>query len=149
LLFDHCAECQSCCNVDSGFGTLEITLTEKETKVFRHLCIEDRCEHLGEQGCKLGDDKPLSCKLYPLSFDPQFKKYYFDAACPLLPEYMRQLKDEDSDASHHFREMNMLIEEMAVVDPKFLRRNHEVDLDFFELLPLPQPRHLKKPQHER
>lgn len=149
MLFDHCAKCQSCCNVDSGFGTLEITLTQKETKVFRHLCIEDRCEYLGEKGCTLGDSKPLSCKLYPLSFDPQVKKYYFDAACPLLPEYKRQLKDSDSDASKHFREMNTLIEEMAVVDPKFLSRNHEIDLDFFELVPLRQPSHLKKPQNER
>jgi hypothetical protein len=45
--------------------------------------------------------------------------------------------------------MNTLIEEMAVVDPKFLSRNHEIDLDFFELVPLRQPRHLKKPQNER
>ena len=117
--------------------------------MFRHLCIEDQCEHLGEKGCNLGDRKPLSCQLYPLSFDPQLKKYYFDAACPLLPEYKRQLKDSGSDASNHFREMNMRIEEMAVVDPKFLSRNHEIDLDFFELVPLRQPSRLKKPQHER
>jgi Fe-S-cluster containining protein len=149
LLFDHCAKCQSCCNVDAGFGTLEITLTQQETKVFRHLCIEDQCEHLGDKGCSLGDRKPLSCQLYPLSFDPQLKKYYFDAACPLLPEYKRQLKDSGSDASNHFREMNTRIEEMAVIDPKFLSRNHEIDLDFFELVPLRQPSHLKKPHHER
>jgi hypothetical protein len=117
--------------------------------VFRHLCIEDQCEHLGAKGCNLGDGKPLSCKLYPLSFDPELKKYYFDAACPLLPEYKRQLKDSDSDASNHFREMNTLIEEMAVVDPKFLSRNHEVDVDFFELVPLRQPKLLKKLKHER
>jgi hypothetical protein len=117
--------------------------------VFRHLCIEDQCEHLGEKGCDLGDGKPLSCKLYPLSFDPELHKYYFDAACPLLPEYKRQLKNSDSDASNHFREMNTLIEEMAVVDPKFLSRNHEVDVDFFELVPLRQPKLLKKLKHER
>ncbi len=148
MLFDHCAKCQSCCNVDSGYSPLEITLTQKETKVFRHLCIEDQCEYLGEKGCKLGDSKPLSCKLYPLSYDPQVKKYYFDAACPLLPEYKRQLKDSSSDASNHFREMNALLEEMSVVDPKFLSRNHAVDLDFFELVPLPHPSHLKKSNHE-
>jgi hypothetical protein len=83
-----------------------------------------------------------------LSFDPQVKKYYFDAACPLLPEYKRQLKDSNSDASKHLREMNTLIEEMAVVDPKFLSRNHEIDLDFFELVPLLPTSRLKKPQHE-
>jgi hypothetical protein len=38
---------------------------------------------------------------------------------------------------------------MAVVDPKFLSRNHEVDVDFFELVPLRQPKRLKKLKHER
>jgi hypothetical protein len=91
----------------------------------------------------LGDQKPLSCKLYPLSFDPESKKYDFDAACPLLPEYKRQLKDPRSDASKHMREMNRLLLDSAVVDAHFLQRNREIDLDFFDLVPVPKPQHLK------
>jgi Fe-S-cluster containining protein len=143
LLFDHCAECQSCCNVDAGYGSLEITLTRNETSVIKHLCIEDRCTHLGTQGCELGDSKPLSCKLYPLSFDHKAKKYYFDAACPLLPEYKRQLKNPDSDAATHLKTMHHLLMELTQTDTDFLKRNHQVDLDFFELTPLTKPTYLK------
>jgi Fe-S-cluster containining protein len=143
LLFDHCAECQSCCNVDAGYGALEITLTKHESSVIKHLCIEDQCMHLGPRGCTLGDDKPLSCKLYPLSFDHKAKKYYFDAACPLLPEYKRQLKNPDSEASNHFKQMNHLLTELSHTDEDFLERNHQVDLDFFELTPLKTPTYLK------
>jgi hypothetical protein len=143
LLFDHCAECQSCCHVEEGYGTLEITLTQQESKRFRHLCIEDQCEYLGAKGCTLGDQKPLSCKLYPLSFDPDTKKYSFDSDCPLLPEYKRQLKDPQSDASQHMREMNEQQLDRSLVDEPFLRRNREIDVDFFDLVPVPKPRHLK------
>ena len=142
MLFDHCAECQSCCNVDAGYGSLEITLTQNETSVLKHLCIEDQCTHLGPRGCKLGDSKPLSCKLYPLSFDHKAKQYYFDAACPLLPEYKRQLKNPDSDAAHHLKQMNHLLTALSETDEDFLKRNHEVDLDFFELTPLKTPTYL-------
>jgi len=143
LLFDHCAECQSCCNVDAGYGTLEITLTQAETAVHQHLCIEDRCTHLGAQGCKLGNTKPLSCKLYPLSFDHKSNAYYFDAGCPLLPEYKRQLKNPDSEASKHLKEMDHLLQQLIHTDEDFLKRNREVDLDFFELTPLAKPAYLK------
>jgi Fe-S-cluster containining protein len=143
LLFDHCAKCQSCCHVDAGYGTLEITLTQTEAELHEHLCIEDKCKHLGQQGCKLGDDKPLSCKLYPLSFDHKTKKYYFDAACPLLPEYKRQLKNSESDASKHMQKMDHLLMQLIHTDHEFLNRNHEIDLDFFELTPLATPTYLK------
>ena len=143
MLFDHCAECQSCCHVDAGFGSLEITLTQVEAQVFDHLCIENRCTHLGSQGCKLGDDKPLSCKLYPLSFDHTNKTYYFDAACPLLPEYTRQLKNPDSDAATHLKQMNQLLMQLIDTDEDFLKRNHQVDLDFFDLVPLSKPSYLQ------
>lgn len=143
MLFDHCAECQSCCNVDAGFGTLEITLTKVEASVHKHLCIEDRCTHLGEKGCELGDTKPLSCKLYPLSFDHKSKTYFFDAACPLLPEYKRQLKNPDSEAAAHLKQMDHLLTQLIDTDTDFLKRNREVDLDFFELTPISTPTYLK------
>lgn len=143
MLFDHCAECKSCCNVDAGYGSLEITLTKAETAVHKQLCIDDQCKHLGKQGCELGEEKPLSCKLYPLSFNPKTKKYYFDAACPLLPEYKRQLKKPDSDASNHLKKMDSLLTQLIATDAAFLKRNHEIDLDFFELTPIPQPAYLK------
>jgi Fe-S-cluster containining protein len=143
LLFDHCAECQSCCNVDAGFGTLEITLTRDEAAVHKHLCIQDRCTHLGKQGCQLGDEKPLSCKLYPLSFDHQANQYYFDAACPLLPEYKRQLRKPDSEAAMHLKQMDHLLKQLIQTDEDFLKRNREVDLDFFELTLISTPTYLK------
>ncbi len=143
MLFDHCAVCQSCCNVDSGYAPLEITLTQEESSVFQHICIEDQCEYLGDKGCKLGDDKPFSCKLYPLSFDPKDQAYYFDASCPLLPEYKKQLKNPDSDASIHFKSMDQLLMQLMTTDKKFLDRNHKVDLNFFELKPLKKPTYLK------
>jgi Fe-S-cluster containining protein len=121
---------------------LEITLTQHESIRHQHLCIEDRCQHLGNQGCTLGDDKPLSCKLYPLSYDHQSDQYYFDAACPLLPEYTRQLQDPQSDASAHLHEMNRQLTQLAAVDSDFLKRNHAIDLDFFELVPVTKPPHL-------
>lgn len=143
MLFDHCAECQSCCNVDAGFGPLEISLTKNETAVHQHLCIEDSCPQLGPKGCKLGDSKPLSCKLYPLSFDHQTKKYYFDIACPLLPEYKRQLKNPNSEASAHLKDMNQLLMDLMETDEEFLKHNREIDLNFFELTPLKTPTYLK------
>jgi len=143
LLFDHCAECKSCCHVDAGYGSLEITLTQAEAEVHQQLCIEDKCTHLGAKGCKLGDDKPLSCKLYPLSFDHEAKKYHFDAACPLLPEYKRQLKNPDSDAAQHMKKMDHLLMQLMDTDTDFLKRNREIDLDFFELTPLATPTYLK------
>lgn len=91
----------------------------------------------------MGDQKPLSCKLYPLSFDPEDNAYYFDAACPLLPEYKRQLNDPFSDATKHMHEMNRLLLDSSVADKSFLKRNREIDLDFFELVPVQQPLHLK------
>jgi hypothetical protein len=60
-----------------------------------------------------------------------------------LPEYKRQLKDPLSDATKHMREMNLLLLDSSVADPSFLKRNREIDLDFFELVPLQQPPHLK------
>jgi len=148
LLFDHCAKCQSCCRVEDAYGSLEITLTQIESKRFRNLCIEDHCEYLGTKGCTLGDQKPLSCKLYPLSFDPDTKKYFFDVDCPLLTEYKRQLKDPKSDASQHMREMNTLLFDRSVVDEDFLRRNRQIDVSFFDLIPISKPRHLKYPANE-
>ena len=144
MLFDHCAKCQSCCNVDAGYGSLEITLTQTEATVYKNLCIVDRCTHLGPKGCKLGEAKPLSCKLYPLSFDHLSNKYYFDAACPLLPEYKRQLKNPESEASTHLKKMHHQLMQLTETDEDFLKRNHQIDLEFFELMPLAKPSFLKK-----
>ena len=91
----------------------------------------------------MGDDKPLSCKLYPLSYDPKTKKYYFDAACPLLHEYKRQLKNPNSEATLHIKKMDHLLTQLIHTDSDFLNRNHEIDLDFFELTPLATPTYLK------
>jgi hypothetical protein len=78
-----------------------------------------------------------------LSFDPKAKNYYFDTACPLLPEYKRQLNNPNSDAALHIKKMDHLLMQLIHTDADFLKRNHEIDLDFFELTPIATPTYLK------
>ena len=136
MLFDHCAECQLCCRVDAGFPPLEITLSKAEKHSMGGLCITTSCEHLGAQGCTLGDDKPFGCQLYPLSYNPKTKNFFFDAACPLMPVYRQQLDDAASEASLHLSRMTTVIEKLAVDEPAYLRKNFQVDSDYFDIQPL-------------
>jgi len=137
VLFDHCAECQRCCNVESGYPPLDITLTQTEQKKLGSVCIETRCEHLGPSGCNMGDDKPFGCNLYPLSYNPKNKSFYFDTDCPLMDDYMRDLKVTDSDASMHLSRMHTGIVKLEQSDPQFLLRNHAVDKTYFDLKKIP------------
>jgi hypothetical protein len=41
------------------------------------------------------------------------------------------------------REMNRLLLDSAVADAPFLKRNRDIDVDFFDLVPVPKLRHLK------
>jgi Fe-S-cluster containining protein len=141
--FNRCAECQRCCNVDPGYPALDITLTASETKKFGHLCIQGDCDHLGASGCVLADEKPFSCKLYPLSFNPTSGNLYFDVECPLMPDYIDQLNQPHSNASRHFNGMVSELRNLIKTDLNFLKKNSEVDRDYFELKKMPnQP--LKK-----
>ncbi len=135
--FDHCAECKSCCNIEPGYPALEITLTKKETRRFGSICVQRSCTHLGPSGCTLGDDKPFGCKLYPLSYDPQNRALFYDRDCPLMPTYIRQLKDTRSEASLHLAGMRKEIKALEKSDPAFLERNFNVDTEFFDLKRLP------------
>ena len=143
MLFDHCAECQSCCRIDAGFPPLEITLSKAEKQSMGRLCISTTCDYLGASGCTLGNDKPFGCQLYPLSYDPKTQNFYFDAACPLMPVYRQQLDDPGSEASHHLSRMSAAIRQLATQDPAFLRQNFQVDTDYFDIEPL-QPAPTKK-----
>ena len=136
VLFDHCAECRGCCHIDNGYPALEVTLTAVEKKVHGSLCIQTNCEHLGNSGCTLGDAKPFSCQLYPLSFNPKTNAFLFDADCPLMPEYQRQLQDEGSEASAHLGLMSSELKRLAKADPGFLSKNFRIDADYFDLQPL-------------
>jgi Fe-S-cluster containining protein len=143
LLFDHCAECRRCCNVDAGHPPLEITLTTSEKKSLGSVCIEGDCEHLGSTGCVIGKTKPFSCQLYPLAYNPKNRNFYFDTECPLMPQYVKQLKDSASEASRHLAAMSKTIVKLEKSDPTFLQDNYEVDSDYFDLKrlthkPLPQ-----------
>ncbi len=133
MLFDHCAVCRGCCHVDTGYPALEVTLTAVEKKKHGRLCIETRCQNLGDSGCTLGDDKPFSCQLYPLSFNPKTSSFLFDVACPLMPEYQRQLQDGASEAAAHFSLMAAELKRLALADPSFLRKNFKVDEYYFDL----------------
>ncbi len=137
MLFDHCAVCQKCCNVDEGYSPLEITLTASEKKRLGSVCIDRRCEHLGNKGCELGDDKPFGCKLYPLSYDPSEKSFFFDADCPLMDEYFAQLKKPGSEAHTHLSQAQAQITELHKKSSGYLKRNFQVDVEFFDLRPIP------------
>ena len=142
MLFDHCAECQRCCHIDPGFPPLEVTLTKQEKQSHGQICIQTRCEHLASDGCALSDKKPFSCKLYPLSFNPQTRVFHFDIECPLMPQYAAQLHDRHSEASQHLLAASQEIGRLEKSDPAFLQSNFDVDTDYFDLqlLPMPAPR---------
>jgi Fe-S-cluster containining protein len=67
--------------------------------------MNGNCEHLGPKGCVLGEEKPFSCTLYPLSFNPKSQTFYFDVECPIMPEYVEQLASPKSVASKHLAAM--------------------------------------------
>jgi hypothetical protein len=142
--FDHCAECRRCCYIEQGYPSLEISLTKKEKRRYGSICIETQCTHLGPSGCTLGDDKPFSCKLYPLSYDPDTQKIYYDTDCPLMPEYVRQLKDQRSEASKHLAACQQEFIRLEKSDAAFLKGNFEIDSDYFDLKRLPVPRIAKE-----
>jgi Fe-S-cluster containining protein len=138
MLFDYCAECRLCCHIEEGYPPLEVSLTTKEKAQHKSICIETSCRHLAKTGCTLGDEKPFSCKLYPLAYNPSEKRFYYDSECPLMPEYLHQLRDEQSDASVHLKQMRSEITALEKSDAKFLNANFAVDQDYFDLNTLPQ-----------
>ncbi len=137
MLFEYCAECRRCCNVDEGHPALDVTLTKIEQKKFGSICIERNCSHLGDEGCTLGHEKPFSCSLYPLSFDPASRLFSYDSECPLMPTYIAQLPDASSEASQHLKTITQKILKFETSDPNFLKENHAIDIDYFELIALP------------
>ena len=128
MLFDHCAQCQRCCNVEAGYPPLDITLTATEQKKLGSVCIETRCEHLGPFGCNMGESKPFGCSLYPLSYNPNNKSFYFDTDCPLMDDYLLGLSDVKSDASVHLHKVKKDIARLEKTDPSFLQLNQEMVL---------------------
>jgi Fe-S-cluster containining protein len=139
VLFDHCAECQRCCTIDDGHPPLEVSLTRSEKKKLGSVCIEKKCEHLGDQGCTMGEDKPFACSLYPLSFDPVRRQFLYDTDCPLMPTYVKQLEQPGSDAQAHFSMVQRAIFKLEKKDPAFLQQNFSIDVDYFDLKKLSHP----------
>jgi hypothetical protein len=85
----------------------------------------------------MGEHKPFSCSLYPLSFNPHERRFYFDSECPLLPTYVEQLGDNHSEASQHLTSITREILRLEQDDPGFLLRNHEIDIEYFDLVDIP------------
>lgn len=139
MLFDQCAECQRCCRVDPGFPSLEISLTHQESQRLGSVCIDETCQHLGQQGCTMGNDKPFSCRLYPLSYNPKNKSFWYDVECPLMPNYIDQLSDASSEARAHLAYVTQEIKQLSKIDADFLATNYDIDVDYFELKKLPRP----------
>ena len=138
--FDHCKVCRKCCHVDEGYPALEIPLLPAEKRRWRELVIESQCQFLSLDGCKLGHDKPFACEQYPLSFDPVEDRYYFDADCPIYQQYQHELSIEGSEAQQHFRRINKRLKRLKEKNPEFLKRNFDLDADYFELLELAVPK---------
>ena len=138
MLFDHCAQCQQCCRIDAGHPPLDVSLTASETTRLGSVCIEDNCTNLGPQGCVLDQDKPFGCTLYPLSYNPHSRDFFYDSECPLMPTYIAQLADTSSEASQHLHQMRQTIAVLEQEEPDFLLHNHMVDIDYFDLLKLPE-----------
>jgi Fe-S-cluster containining protein len=128
-----------CCHIEPGYPPLEVSLTDKELRKWGGICIESRCEFLGERGCSLGDEKPFSCKMYPLAFNPDSQRFYFDSECPLMATYIDQLADPNSDASHHLAATQKEIRTLCAEDAVFLKQNFSVDSEYFALQQLPVP----------
>lgn len=139
MLFDHCQECRKCCHVEPGYPPLEIPLRQAERKQLGRIQVKTTCRFLGNGGCDLGQDKPYACYQYPLSFDPHTLRFYFDADCPLYDRYQQQLRHKGSEALAHLNKVVETIAQMMGTDRRFLQRNHELDADYFELLPLSVP----------
>ena len=137
LLFDRCAQCQSCCNVDAGYGPLEVTLTNVEKNRLGSVCIATKCPHLSATGCVLGDSKPFACALYPLSYNPHSRVYSLDLECPLVPDYLEAMGNPETVAGKHLREAMETIAQLEQTDPDFLRENHAIDADLFDLKSIP------------
>ena len=135
--FDQCAECRRCCFVEEGYPPLEISLTKKENQDLGSVCIETNCPHLGPAGCTLGDRKPFSCKLYPLAYNPARRELFYDTDCPVMPEYIGQLKDKTSEASRHLADSTKELARLEKTDSGFLKTNFEIDADYFDLKKLP------------
>ena len=138
MLFDHCAQCQRCCHIEPDFPPLEVSLTQDEARVYGSICIESSCTHLGARRCDLGDAKPVSCKLYPLSFAPNSRTFQFDIECPLKDRYFEQLSDPKSEASLHLLSMSKIIKKLEKTDSAFLLNNYAIDVDYFELEAVPR-----------
>jgi hypothetical protein len=85
----------------------------------------------------MGEAKPFACSLYPLSFNPQSRRFLFDGECPIMPTYIEQLRDEKSEASRHLKAIKKEVVRLEKLDPDFLAKNHDVDIDYFDLIELP------------
>lgn len=54
-----------------------------------------------------------------------------------MPTYIEQLHDDKSEASQHLKAIKKEVVRLEKLDPDFLTKNHNVDIDYFELVELP------------
>jgi hypothetical protein len=85
----------------------------------------------------LPQDLSFGCTLYPLSYNPSEKSFFFDADCPLMDEYFAQLKKPGSEAHTHLSQAQVQITELHKKSSGYLKRNFQVDVEFFDLRPIP------------
>ena len=82
-----CASCKACCSSKIKPSQPAVFLTEAEIKRFgfRSITYTPRdgiykCRFLAEDGCTLGDTRPLMCKLWPLV--PEEIEFSVSDKCP-------------------------------------------------------------------
>ena len=54
-----------------------------------------------------------------------------------MPAYIEQLQDKNSEAAQHLNAIKAQVRKLEKNDPDFLARNHDVDIDYFDLIALP------------
>ena len=54
-----------------------------------------------------------------------------------MPDYIKQLKVDGSEAQQHLQGIKKSIQSLALQDPDFLMNNFEIDQSYFEIKKLP------------
>jgi hypothetical protein len=75
--------------------------------------------------------------MYPLVYEPNKKKFFYDAECPLMPEYINQLKLPNSEANNHLNFIKKRINHIQQEDFNFLERTYAVDIEYFDIKTIP------------
>ena len=98
---DICKKCGACCNWKEG-PTVSLNEINKLPNpkyerigegLFRLTNTNSKCQYLDEDGCTLGELKPLACKIFP--FHPIKQGWTVKTYCP----YWNEFDDNDLESA--------------------------------------------------